>query len=80
MQAREGFDVWFCLTHRYPGGQWMGWRVFCTRFWKSKHVWHDSFGKYFWRLLRCRHPKPQQINDPSEPVEWHCFRCERRIV
>lgn len=79
---RENVDIWTSLSMKYPNGDWMGWRVFKRTFWRNPYLTHDSFGKYWNRLVGCRlagHRNIQNVADPGEPKQMHCFNCERRI-
>jgi len=81
--SRENMDLWRSLFYYYPNGEWMGKRIFTRRFWRNKYVWHDSFGKYWNRLLGCRlwgHRDVHNIEDPRYPAKWHCFNCERQVA
>jgi len=78
--CREGADIWFAISHRYPGNkEWMGWRLFTHRFWRNPYVWHDSFGKYLHRLY-CNHPHTRNVADPGQPFDEYCFTCERHVT
>lgn len=78
---REGHDIWWTLFH-YP--RWLLRRTFWFKyrgFGFNEYLWHDSAGKYLWRLV-CpiigHGPLVNVDSDmPSEPPRWHCFRCER---
>lgn len=84
--SREGFDVWWSLFKFYRYGNqitWHGKRVFTRRFWSSRYVWHDSFGKYWNRIIGCRifgHRHVQNISGRGEAKQLHCFDCERHLV
>jgi len=78
--SREGFDIWLRLKLRSRKD------VFTLRFWRralgSRYFWHDSFGKYWNRLIGCRllgHRHVRNIADPGDPKEMHCFNCERGV-
>jgi hypothetical protein len=80
--SRESFDIWQCLLSRYPSGRWMGRRLFKKRFWKNSYLWHDSFGKYFNRVIGCKlwgHRHVANIADPDESKKLHCFNCDRGV-
>ncbi len=70
---REGADLWFFLFGRWSyNGKWRAWDLFGRKVWTSPYFWHDSFGKYWQRLIGCNHT-PKQL----EEGRWHCFKCER---
>ena len=76
--CRESSDIWFLLKRKNLRG-----KLFKKRFWTNEYIWHDSFGKYFNRLIGCLlfgHRKVQNVSDylPKEK-EMHCFNCERRV-
>lgn len=80
--GRESADIWWCIFHRYPSGRWAGWNLLGHNFWLNTHLLHDSFGKYWNRMIGCRvfeHRNIQDVSDPGEPKEMHCFNCEKRI-
>lgn len=89
--GREGASIWFALGFRkeYNRPEINGrraWRFpdFIKRKrYKSEYFWHDSFGKYWNRLIGCRlgHKKPQWIegNSGYDDEVLHCFACERNI-
>lgn len=51
---------------------------------RSEYFWHDTFGKYWHRLVTCRNgcAERRNVNDcePMEPIRLHCFQCERSMV
>ena len=82
--CREVRDIWFFLFGFWSNGKWRGWDLFRLGFWTSwatrEYLLHDSFGKYWARLVACRvfgHDEPRNVNDPGEPLRMYCFRCER---
>jgi len=80
--CRENADIWWSLFHRYPAGNWCGWRLFHRRFWKNSYLWHDSFGKYWYRQTGCRlgrHGNVQVIDDDNGKKRSYCFDCERTV-
>lgn len=80
--AREGADLIQRVSGRYPNGRWTGWDVFTRRFWRNPYLLHDTFGKRWSRLVGCPvlgHRRVQNVADPGQPVEWHCFNCETRL-
>ena len=79
---REGFDIWICFSVKNKNRKRTAKRLLTKRFWKSKYVWHDSFGKYFNRLIGCRLFGHRKVKNASNPGEWkqlHCFNCERDL-
>lgn len=84
--GREGASIWFALGFRkkYAGRGKRKWRFpdFIKRKrYKSEYFWHDSFGKYWNRLIGCRfgHRNAQWIEGNCDEEVLHCFACEKRI-
>lgn len=84
--CREGRDIWFFLFGFWSNGKWRGRDLFTVQFWRShatrEYLLHDSFGKYWARLVACRffdHIALRNVNDPNEPTRMYCFRCERSV-
>lgn len=79
--SRENFNIWRLLFSRsIIDRKWRWKEIFSLRFWKNSYVWHDSFGAYFNRFIRCPlfgHGKLQNVSDPGEPKIMYCFRCEK---
>lgn len=76
--CRESSNIWISLKRKNLRG-----RLLKKRFWTSGYIWHDSFGKYFNRLIGCLlfgHRKVKNISNylPKEK-EMHCFNCERGL-
>jgi len=82
MASRETFDLWWDLFHRYPNGDWRGYRLFTKRFWRYGFFWHDSFGRYLNWFILCPllgHRKVQNVADPGEEKMFYCFCCDRKV-
>ncbi len=80
--AREGRNIWWYLFSfsRYAKPS----KIFRRYFW-NRYVWHDSFGKFLWRLwcpvfghLKKR-VKNIEDNMAADRPTYHCFACERRV-
>lgn len=80
--CRENASIWFSLKGLFIGEPWRWKRLFCSPFWRSGYILHDSFGRYLNRWLLCRtlgHRYVKNIADPNETLHLHCFNCERRL-
>ena len=83
--GRQVASLWFYLFHCYPSGRWCGWELLTRRgvrdIWRSRYFWHDTFGRYWNRLFKCRgvHRYVRHVSDLGEPERWHCFDCERDV-
>lgn len=80
--ACETKNLFFLVRYRW------GWkRLFTWRFWRydRQYIWHDTFGRYFYRWIGCRvfgHRAVQDISQYDTPYpgpELHCFNCECRV-
>jgi len=72
--CRELNDIWYYLKRGW-------WKPFLRSF-KGNYFWHDSFGKYWNRIIGCRilgHRNIQNIADPGKPKQMYCFKCEREV-
>jgi hypothetical protein len=88
--CRDTKNIWWYLFGRYSFYQtrWKRWRghtLFTKEFWtgyNKRYIFHDSFGQFWNRIFVCPifgHKKIQDISDPNEPMELHCFKCEKKI-
>ena len=80
--GRETASIWWYLFGKFPSGRWRGYRLFQRRFWKHPYLLHDSFGKYWNRLIGCRlfgHRHMRNIADHGKELDQYCFNCERHI-
>ena len=73
--GRESRDAIFHLASKYGSPK----SVFTLAFWRSEYAWHDTFGKRWNRLVRCRMKGHTlvKVSDPGEVEEHHCFFCEQ---
>lgn len=81
--GREGADLIWYVSGRWPNGKYRGWDLLGRRVWRNPYLLHDTFGKRWNRLVGCRvlgHRHVQNIAEPREPVQWHCFNCETRLA
>ena len=70
--SREGANIWWLLFH-HP--RWIKKRTFT-----SPYFWHDSFGKFWFRLIVCRFFGHNNIQDTGVGrSELHCFNCEKTL-
>ncbi|HUS48768.1 MAG TPA: hypothetical protein VMZ91_01265 [Candidatus Paceibacterota bacterium] len=78
MNARESFNFWRALFGKYPSGKSQISRLFQKRFYTSKYFWHDSFGKFWNRLVKCRLFGHKNIQDimTNSGLDKYCFDCE----
>lgn len=82
--CRETADIWTYLTTR-TYGHWWGWQLIkSTRVWRSPYLWHDTFGKRWYRWLVCPwfgHGKIEQVENMAcdGRDKWHCFKCEKEV-
>lgn len=88
--ARENCNIFwrFFRFSYYPQGmrklRWHGSDLFRMNWWKwnYKYIWHDSIGKFFNRLIKCRitqHNNTQDIACDGELPRTYCFDCEKYI-
>lgn len=88
MACRITASIWFYFF----GSIWFyPWRkrvidFFKDRIWKSDYFWHDSFGKYWNRMIGCRlHGHRHKVwfkegeGCGRDEAHWYCFDCERTI-
>jgi len=66
------------------GWVWWGRKIFRINYWRwnYKYIWHDSVGKFFNRLVKCRitdHSNTREIACDGELPKTYCFDCERNI-
>jgi len=76
--CRESANIWWCLTHKYGWGRLWG----KHSVWTSGHLWHDSFGVFLNRYVKCKlfnHKNVKDISDNRNYVELHCFDCEKKV-
>jgi len=72
MSSRENASLW-------------GW-IIGTSFgppWRKDYFWHDSFGKYWNRYVKCKffkHKNIKNISENNDYVDLHCFDCEGKVV
>ncbi len=99
--GRENANIWFCLKGLIFGPRLPFWAQpiadFYPKTWwlkqtlgvcRSPYFWHDSFGKYWNRLVTCRvrgHRDVHDVADHScdcagEPPRMWCFKCERDVT
>lgn len=87
-ECREGKNIWWYLFSFWPnyGGKdkrWRGYDLFTRRWWEYReYIFHDSFGKFWNRWIKCPitgHKNIKNIGEPNDPSEYHCFDCEKRI-
>lgn len=78
---RQTKDIFWYLFNRYPGSnKWCGWELFKLRFWRNKKIiWHDTFGKRWYRAMGCFHEIKLLESDNGEKKIKYCFKCEREI-
>ena len=77
--SRQGANLWWWLFKRKKVYSWRD--FFRLKIYKSRYLWHDSFGVYFNRAVGCRwgHRDARQVGDPGEPERMWCFACHRYI-
>ena len=74
--CRETQSIWWWFFHRRYGSP----RDFFKRkIWKGDYFWHDSFGRFFNRLIGCKIAghKRQWMEDGGcneDKPHWYCFR------
>ena len=87
---REGMDIIWYLTGRWPNGRWRGRDLFHWRWWfwwnprtllklrLREYIWHDTIGKRVARLILCPlfgHQNAQFV----EQDRCYCFACQRDV-
>ena len=97
--CRENMNIWrmikncfFRFSKGYDGRPYeikRLYRLLSRDVWKYKshreYLFHDSFGRYFNRLIGCRvfgHRKAQWMQDggcSDERPKWYCFNCDREV-
>ena len=87
--AREAKNVWWYLFSKWPnyagkGPRWRGWDLFHRRWWRnSEYLYHDSFGKFWNRWVKCKltgHHKVMDVACNGEPQRLNCFDCEQAVT
>lgn len=76
-ECRERADIWYWLGLRWNFPEFVKRKI-----WKSEYFWHDSFGRYWNRIIGCRlfgHRSVINVSDSNEEKRIHCFYCERDI-
>ena len=85
--CRQNMSIWRYIFPRIVAGRlrWRVSRLFNRNYWQSRHVWHDSFGRYWNRLIGCRirgHKNIRYLSDGGcsndRPI-YYCFACERQV-
>ena len=79
-------SLWFYIHPKRFFSKYYGCRQLIEAL-SSEYFWHDSFGKYWNRLIGCRihgdkktrHKKIRLLHDNNNKVVWYCFACERVI-
>lgn len=72
--CRETANIWFYIKK--------GWFNKISKVIRSKYFWHDSFGKYFNRYIKCKitgHKNVSNISEDPRKVEMFCFDCDSYI-
>jgi len=80
--CRENANIFWYLFNKYPSGKWAGWELFSKRIWKNPHLWHDSFGSYWYRWVACKingHKDVKDVSESYEPNEYYCFNCQKYL-
>ena len=76
--SREDANIWRCFKNLYGVKRLWGKRPV----WRNEYFWHDSFGVYFNRYIKCKffnHKNIKDISDNRDYVDLHCFDCECKV-
>ena len=84
MTSRETASLWFYFGFwsNYAGRRIPKWWLpyfFKHRIWRSKYFWHDTFGVYFNRFIKCRffgHVNVQWVDTWGGKTRY-CFDCSQ---
>ena len=79
--CRESMSIWLWLFNKRLH-DWKG--FFKRKIWRDEYFWHDSFGRYFNQLIRCKvvGHKRTWMGDggcQEEKPHYYCFRCDKVI-
>lgn len=82
--CRETASIWQHIGWLFGKNSYrLRWGLFRKRLWKSKYLWHDSFGKYLNRFIICPILGHRHVVNLDgccgEPDRQHCFKCERAV-